>query len=799
MQDLRYAVRLLVRSPSFTAVAVATLALGVAATTAVFSITHALLLRPLPYAAPERLVMLWQDQRARGGPEDEWLGPAHFFDWRSRSRLLESSAVFRTARPSLAGTGEPEQLDGWAVSGEFFDMLAVRPAVGRGFRPEDDRPGAPITAIITHELWTRRFGGDPAIVGRTISLDREPVAIIGVLPAGYRNPFAAPDVFRPLQLDPASAARGNITLQMIARVRPGVALAQVQAEMATIGAALAAEHPDTDAGSTIRVTRLHEEVVGDLRAPVLALLGAVVLVLLIACANIANLQLARASSRAREFALRAALGAGRGRIVRQLLAETAVLGVVGSAAGLMLSFWALEALLALAPEGTPRVTDIRIDVPVVAFGLLVALMTLIVFGLVPAFHGVRGGRGSALKETRGSVGHGSVTARSAFVVLELALALMLLVGAGLLMRTLVNMRGVDPGFAPERVVSAVIALPLSGYEDAGRVRVFYGALLERLHTIPGAAGAGLVSVMPFSGADTDTAFFIEGRPRPATPGDVPRAWYRIVSAGYRSAIGLRLEAGRFVEERDRDGAERVAVINRTLASRYWPNEDPIGRRILTRREADGPITIVGVVADVHHRSVRERPDGEMYLSYQQFTSRRQTLVVKAHGDAAALVPAVRHHVAALDPNLPLAAVATLDELMAESLALPRMLTTLMGAFAAGSLLLAAIGIYGVIAYVVTLRTPEFGIRMALGARPGDVLRLVIGQSVRLAALGIAAGGLAAFSVARLMAALLFGVTPTDIATFAGTAGLLAAVALLAAYLPARRAMHVDPAIALRGE
>jgi putative ABC transport system permease protein len=798
VQDLRYAVRLLVKSPSFTVVALATLALGIAANAAIFSVVNALLLRPLPYAESERLVMLWQDLRARGGPEDEWLAPAHFFDWRSRATSLESSALFRGSSPSLTGSGDPEQLRGWAVTADFFRMLRVAPALGRDFRPEDDQPGAPATAIITHGLWTRRFGANRGIVGGTISLNRAPVTVIGVLPETFRSPFGRPEIFRPLQLNPVGASRGNITLQMIARLRDGTSFEQAQAELAAVGAAVAAEHPNTDKGATIRLTTLHDEVVGDVRGPVLALLGAVVLVLLIACANIGNLQLARASIRAREIAVRTALGAGRGRIVRQLLTESVLLGIVGSVAGLLLSSWMLDGLLALAPVDAVRIDDIRIDTTVLAFGIVLALATSVVFGLVPALHSVRGDVAATVKEGgKGSGGpRAGVGLRSTFVVAELALALVLLVGAGLFMRTLANIRGVDPGFRPDRLLSAFVAPPAVGYDGPPQVRTFYRSLLERLEGAPGVEQAAIVSVLPFSGDDTDTGFEIEGRPKPASPEDRPTAWVRMVSPGFQRTMGIPIEAGRFIEPRDRENVERVAVINRALANQYWRNENPIGRRIVA---GDNPITIVGIVGDVHHRSLQEAPRGQMYLSYEQFGIRGMTVVLKSAASPTALVPVLRDAVAALDPNLPLSSIATMDTLMADSVALPRMITLLMGAFAAASLLLAAIGIYGLMAYTVTLRMQEFGVRMALGAASGDVLRLVLGQAARLAAVGILVGAVASYAAARLIATLLFGVTASDVPTFAVTAVLLGSIALAASYVPARRAVRVNPVTALRAE
>ena len=797
LQELRYAIRLLIKAPSFTAVALFTLALGIAANTAIFSIVNALLIEPLPYAEPHRLVMLWQDQRARGGPEDEWLAPAHFFDWRNRATSFEASTVFHGGSASLTGSGEPEQLRGWRVTADFFRVLGVAPALGRDFRAEDDKPGAPATVIITHGLWVRRFGADPSLLGRAVTLNRVPHTVIGVLPESFTNPFASPEIFRPAQLNPVQPSRGNVTLQMIARLERDVPFERAQVEMSAVGAALAAEYPATDKGTTIRLTRLHEEIVGDVRTPLLALLGAVLLVLLIACGNVAGLQLARASARVREIAIRAALGAGRARIVRQLLTESMVVGLLGGVAGMLLSWWLLAGFLALAPEGTARVDAVRIDGTVLAFAIVLAIATSAIFGLAPAMQSVRTDVASSIKESvRSTAGrHGAVT-RSVFVAAQLALALMLLVGAGLLMRSLANIRGVNPGFDPERLLTAFIGLPANGYETPAKIRTFQTSVLEHVNTTPGVSAAALVSVLPFSGDDTDTSFFIEGRPQPETAADTPVAWYRIVSPGYLRTIGMRLERGRFVEPHDLDTSETVVVINRALANRYWPREDPIGRRV---RMGKYTCRIVGIVRDVHHRSLREDPRGEMFVSYRQFQSRGMYLAARTAAEPTAILPAVRRHLASLDPNIPLFSVATMDRLMADSLSLPRMMALLMGAFAAASLLLAAIGVYGLMAYTVTLRTREFGIRIALGAATGDVLRLVVGQAGRLTAIGLIVGAMAALAAARFISTMLFGVTSSDVPTFIGTALVLGGIALLASYLPARRAVRVDPVTALRSE
>jgi putative ABC transport system permease protein len=795
LQDLRYAIRLLIKSPSFTAVALGTLALGIAANAAIFSAVNTLLLRPLPYPEPQRLVMLWQDQRARGGPENEWLSAAHFFDWRNRSTSFDATAVFHLAGASLTGGGEPEPLRGWRVTADYFRVLGIAPSLGRDFRAEDDRPGAALTVIMTHGLWTRRFGADPAIVGRTILLNNDPHLVLGVLPPSFKNPFESPEIFRTLRLDTAQPSRGNITLQMLGRLKPDVTFDRAQVEMNAVGAALAIEYPKTDNGSTIRLTHLHDEIVGDVRMPLLALLGAVLLVLLIACANIAGLQLARASARVSEIAVRAALGAGRGRIVRQLLTESIVIGALGAVGGVILSSWILEGFIALAPEGTGRLDEIRIDGSVLAFAVALAVITSAVFGLAPALLSARSGVTASIKDgVRSTDGRQGALTRSAFVAAQLALALTLLVGAGLLMRSLVNIRGVDPGFNPERLLTGFIGLPANGYPAAAQIRVFQTSLLERIGTTPGVSAAALVSVLPFSGHDTDTSFLIEGRPQPTNAGEGPVAWYRIVSPAYASTMGMRVESGRFIERGDLDTSEKVAVINRTLANKYWPNENPIGRRI---QMGTRTCVVVGIVKDVRHRNLREEARGEMFLSYQQFPSRLMFLALRTPADPIGILPAVRRHLASLDPNIPISAIATMDKLMADSLSLPRMMALLMTAFAATSLLLAVIGVYGLMAYTVVLRTQEFGIRMALGAARADVLRLVLWHAARLALIGMIAGTVAAFGAARFISTLLFGVTASDIPTFGLTAALLGAIALLASYLPALRAVRVDPVRALR--
>ncbi|MDP1571451.1 MAG: ABC transporter permease [Vicinamibacterales bacterium] len=797
LQDLRFAARLLLKAPSFTAVALLTLSIGIGASAAIFSIVNTMLLQPLPYPNADRLVMLWQDFRDRGGPRDEWMTPGNYFDWRTRSQSFEDIAVYRGGGASLTGRGEPEQVSGWAVTSGFFGVLGVAPALGRDFTPGDDVPGAEAVVILSHGFWTRRFGADPAIVGQPIALNREPFVVIGVMPEGFRNPFDSPDIWRPVQLNAANPSRGQITLRSFARLKAGTSLAQAQAEMATLGQTLAQEIPDAQQ-TGILVTPLHERVVGDVRTPLLALLGAVLLVLLIASANIANLLIARSAARAREVAMRKALGASPLRIVRQLLTESLLLGAIGAVGGLLMAGWLLDVLIANAPPGTPDLDRVRIDGTVFAFGAGLAMLTALIFGLAPAVQSATRLMVAVLKESgRGTAGsRRALTLRNLFMVTELALALMLLVGAGLLMRSLVNLQSVDPGLSPDRLLVADVRLPLSGYPEPAARRAFFASLLERLEALPGVEQASFASVVPFTGGDTDTGFRIEGRPEPSSPSEEPVAWVRTVSPGYFRATGMRLEQGRLLEPSDHEEAPRAVVINRALATRYWPDTDPVGTRL---RAGPNAVTIVGIVADVRHRELSQPALPQMYLSMAQWPQGAMTAVIKTTGDPAALAPAVRAAVAAIDPSLPVSGIDTLESLMAGTLALPRLLAMLMLTFAGTALLLAAIGIYGLMAYSVSQRTQEFGVRVALGANARDVLGLVLGQAMRLTAAGVLVGAAAAFGVSRLLAALLYDVTPADVPTFAATALALSAVALAAAYLPARRAMRISPVEALRNE
>lgn len=797
MQDIRFAVRAFLKAPGFVAIAVLTLALGIGANTAIFTVVNALLLRPLPYAEPERLVMVWQDLRARGGPADEWASPGNFADWQRETGIFAQIAVISGWRPTLVSGAEAEPLPGEQVSHQYFSVLGVPPALGRTFRPEDDVPNAARVAIIGDGLWKRRFGADPGVVGRVIPLSGEPHEIIGVMPDTFR-PVVADDgeIWRPLQLNLATPSRGAIFLRAVARLAPGVPLERAQAEAAALAARLEAAHPEFNETTGFNLTPLHDRVVGDIKPGLLALLGGVAFVLLIACANIANLVLARGTARGREIAVRVALGAGRRRVLRQFLTESLLLAAVGGAAGLLLGVWAIDALIAMAPANAPRVDEIGLDPTVLAFTALLTVLTGVLFGLVPALHSSRPDVTDALKDAArgGSSGSGR-TFRRALIVAEIALALMLLTGGGLLLQTFTRLQAADLGFNPENVLAGFVNPPRTAYDTRIKHRVFYDQVLDKAAAIPGVEKAAMTSVLPLTG-DSDMGFIIEGRPAPSSQSETPVTWYRLVSAEYLDVMGMTLRQGRQFDARE---AAPSVIVNETLVRTFFRNDNPLGRRLRFSDAADAPwFTIVGVVADAKIRGAREATRVETFIPYWQLTEPGMYVVLKGP-NVARLAPALRQTVASLDPNIPVAGLTTLSEMVGDSIDQPRFFATLAVAFAVLALTLAAVGIYGVMAYAVSQRRTEIGVRMALGATPRAVFRLVIGDALRMAAVGIALGLAGSILVARSLATLLFGVAPHDPGTFAVTAGVLMAVAALASFLPARRATRVDPMVALRGD
>jgi len=802
LRDLRYAVRMLIKNPGFTLVAVLALALGIGANTTIFSVVNSLLLRPLPYKNAERLVTLWQDHRALGGPEREWASPDNFYDWRDKNQVFDHVSAVAGWGPTLTGLGEPEDLIGAAVSHDTFSLLGIEPAQGRSFRPEEDQPGAERVVVLSDRLWSRRFNSDPDVLGKSVTLGGEAFTVIGIMPPRFTQPLVPnAELWRTLRpvLGPR-CGRGCLTIRVLARLSPGATIDRARSEMSALAAHLAEEYPQANKGVGMTIVGLQEQIVGRFKLALLVLLAAVGLVLLIACANVANLLLARASAREKEFAIRSALGANRRRLIRQLLTESVLLSVTGGTLGLLLAFWMLDALKTLSPQATPRVSEIGIDLPVLGFTLAVALFTGLAFGLVPALQTSKPNLNQTLNEGRGT-GDSSRRSRlrSILVVSEIAIAMMLLIGAGLLMKSFVNLMNVNPGFRPGNVLTMSVVLPRPRYPEQTRWVSFYDQLLERIGRLPGVESVGAVSSLPLSGGGTDSDFMIEGRPE-AGPGEQPVAWYSSVSPGYFATMGIRVVKGRVFTEQDRAESPPAIVITEAMAKRYFPDEEPLGKRI--GNSNGGQIAwreIVGVVADVKHFGLDTDARPTMYLPHAQVPVRFMSLTIHTASEPLRIVADVRRQVSDLDGNLAVSNILTMDQLVSQSVADPRFILVLLASFAGIALLLAALGIYGLISYSVTQRTHEIGLRMALGAEASDVLRMVVGHGALMASIGVGIGMACAFALTRLMSSLLFDVSATDPAIFASIGLLLMGVALAASFVPARRAIRVDPMIALRYE
>ena len=814
LQDLRYAFRALARRPGFSAVAVITLSLGIGATTAIFSVVQAVLLRPLEYPAADRLVKIvgWErDERITSN-----LSPADFLDFRRDSTVFERMGAngFVGLATIGGGAGEAERVGSVQVTDGFFDALQVRPQLGRLFQPADDRPGADRVVVLSDGLWRRRFGADPSIVGRAVALNAMPVTVIGILPPDFRhieiNPDRPADVFSTYRFDPATANRGGHFIRGIGRLKDGVSLEQARAEMDTIAARLEQQYPVSNINQGVRVDRLLDSMVGDSRPVVMLLAGAVIVVLLVACANVANLLLARGTGRLRELALRAAIGADRGRLVRQMLTESAALSLLGAAGGLGVARLATGALTVLAAAGIPRADQIGIDGWVLAFAMAAGLLTSVVFGIVPALHLSRQDLNDALKEggkqQGAAVGRG---ARETLIVAEVALSIVLLVGAGLLIRTLQSLESVDPGFDTEQVVSMEISLPVARYEE-GTQMPFYRQFEDRVRTIAGVRAVGAINILPLSSNYDSRGIQIEDDPKPDGQGRAPQ--WRSVTPGYFEAMGIPLLAGRPFEERDTDDRQLVVIISESMARAYWPGvADVVGKRITfnsgipeeRQQVVGGPGSrvVIGVVGDVKHLALDETTVPMFYTpNTQQPSFHTMSLVVRADGvPPASLVSQVRGELHQMDSQVPLSQVATLATAMSKTVAQPRMRATLVGLFAALAMLLAAIGVYGVVAYLVGQRTQEIGVRRALGAQARDVIAMLLRESMRPVAAGIVMGLLGAFALSRLLAAMLFQVSSTDVMTYAIACGVLAGAALIASVIPARRALAVDPINAVRGQ
>ena len=801
LQDLRHGARLLIRSPGFTAVAVSALAIGIGANTAIFSVVNTLLIQRLPYTDPDRLAVIWEHNLPRDR-KNNVVSPANYLHWREMNSVFsDMSVVSNTFRTAYTGDGQPEEVPLQIVNATLFPILGVNAAQGRVFTSAEDQPQANRVVLISDRFWKRRFGGDAGAVNRSIRLGGELSTIVGVMPAGFSILDEDVDVWSPAGFSARHRTPQGRWLKVIGRLKDGVTFSRAQDDMTRVAAQLTQMFPNFDTGWTARVVPLKEQLTGDVRPALLVLLGAVGFVLLIACANVANLLLARATTRQRELAVRAALGADRGRLIRQLLAESFLLSAVGGAAGLALAWWGLRFLrtVVAASLPIPRLEFVGISGWVLLFACTAALTSGLLFGVIPAVTAAGVTLTDALKEggRTGTSSRGG-RARQAFVVIEMALALVLLVGAGLLIRSFMTLMRVDPGFDPSHTVTMKVTLPSANYGGDGQAIAFFDRLFERLDALPGVQAAGGVSFLPLNGLGAATSFSIEGREKPRA-GEEPVSEVKVVTHNFFKAMGIPLLRGRLFDGRDTAPNTRRIVVSESLVKKNFGDVDPIGQRIVLGWNNEGPDEIIGVVGDVRSTSLETEPRGASYLPPARFAYPFMSVAVRTAGDGMGVVPSLINAVHELDPDVPIADVRPMTEVIAVSTAQRRLTMTMLMIFAAVALVLASVGIYGVISYSVTQRTQEIGIRMALGAQRGDVLRMVVGQAMVLTIAGIALGAVGAFALTRLMTKLLFNVKPGDPLTFVAVAMLLGGVAAMASYLPGRRATRVDPVVALRAE
>lgn len=832
LQDLRYSVRMLLKRPGFTAMVVLVLALGIGANSAFFSVVNAVLLRPVPWKDPERIVSVWETNLKRG-ENSALVSAVNFLDWRDQGKVFEHVAGWRFLYLNLTGRGESERVQGLTVSPDYFPLLSVKAALGRTFIPEEEQPGHDKVVVLSHGLWQRRFGSDPNVIGQQITVEGEPYTVVGVLSSDFRIFKVLNrelDIYIPLRVDRAQLARNGMTAEdktrtrsdaeqimfVYARLKPGVSLEQAQAAMDTIYSGLEQQYPKSNTGLGVRLALLQKQWGEQLRPTLLMLFGSVAFVLLIACANAANLLLARASVRQKEMAIRASLGASRFRLIRQLLTESLLMALLSGAVGLLLAFWGIKLLNGLIPYAVVnRVDEFRLDLSVLGFTLMISLLTGMVFGIAPALQSSKLGLSESLKEGAGGATGGirGGRLRDILVVCEISLAVVLLIGAGLMIRSVLRLHAVDRGLNPDNVLTMQVFLPKAKYPSGLQVASFYQRVLQRVETLPGVESASLINYPPLGLISPTVPFTIEGKAPPA-PDEAPIAQYAVISAEYFHTMGIPLLSGRQFTEQDANENHGVVVISASMARRFWPHEDPVGRQIKPRfpemraywvpESNNLPLTVVGVVGDLKQDGMMGVPQDQvtlpqMYLPYLQNPSSIMHLMVRTPSYPLRWAAAVRGEVYAVDNDQPVFDVKTMDEVVAESFARPRILTLLLGAFAALALSLAAVGIYGVVSYSVVQRTHEIGIRIALGAQQRDILKLVLTQGLTLTATGVVLGLIAAFAVTRVMSSLLYGVGATDLMTFAGVSVLLTGVALVASYLPARKAMEVDPTIALRYE
>ena len=803
-QDIKFGVRMLLRNRGVTVIAILALALGVGANTAIFSIVNGVLLRPLPYRDPGRLVWFWEIQPTL--PTAPFSG-ADFLDYQSQNQTFERVSAVRTLASNLTGQGEPQRIRIAVVSTNLFSTLGVQPIVGRDFLPAEGQPGAARVGLVTYGFWQSQFGGDRSVLGKQLVLNGEPVTIVGVLPASFQylqdlpvwiNPRnSVPEVFPNSSVDPRTN-RGMHYLSVLGRLKPGVSLTQAQADISRVSAQLQQKY-SSNAGHSVHLIPLQERSVGQIRVTLLVLLGVVGVVLLIACANVANLLLARAAGRQKEIAIRTTLGAGRLRIARQLLTESILLALGGGALGLLIAFGCVRLLEAVNPEQLPRVAEIHVDLRVLAFTLGISLLTGLLFGLAPAVQASRLALGEVLKEGgRGNsagLRHGRL--RNLLVIAEMAMSLVLLIGAGLLARSFMRLLEVQPGFRADHLVTMFMNFAGPKYALPGSSSQFEEQLIQRVEAMPGVQGVAISNDLPLEGDDTTTGVgSIEGRDN-LPPGHEFLVGIHIANPGFFRAMGIPLLRGREFNSTDAAKSTSVLIINQKVAETFWPGQDPIGKHVQVM--GPSPSEVVGLVGNVRHNGLGEAPDFETYTPYKQSPWAYMVLAVRTNSDPRSMAEAVKSAVASLDPDLPVHDIRTMEQVAADALAPRRITLYLIGAFALLALVLSAVGIYGVMSYAVTQRTHEIGVRMALGAQPRDILQMVVRHGMQLAAIGVAFGIVGAFILTRYLKTLLFEIKSTDALTFAAVAALLAAIAFLATYLPARRATRVDPMIALRYE
>jgi len=805
IKDIRYAVRRLVRQPSFTLVTVITLALGIGANTAIFSVVYSVLLKPLPFHRPDRIVVLWGEDRAQGESRNQ-VSHTDIVDYRKQQTTFESITTFTNWTPLLSGTGEPVRINGAWVGDDFFNVIGTQPFLGRAFLPEEQLDGKDQVVVLSYELWQRQLNSDPHAVGKTILLNLRPYTIVGVMPANAPSLPPAlvekqPLLYRPVAEVANEELRSARHLGAIGRLKDGVTLAQAQSELNVIAQRLETQHPESNTNQGVHLVGLQQDNVRDLRKTLWVLFGAVAFVLLIACANVANLLLARATSRASEMSIRTALGASRWQLLRGVLTESALLAIVGSLVGLLLAIWGIDLLKALGSEMIPQLKTVALSLPVLGFTFGLSLLTLLLFGLAPAWHSSRPDLSETLRAVgRGSSGVARTRLRSALVVSEIACALVLLMCAGLLIRTVRQLQKVDPGFDYSQSLKMDLGLPSLRYDTDQKRIAFYRDLTNQVQSLPGVVGAAVVTPLPSLDFD-QTGVFIEHQDVP--PGQAPMVDRYIMTPGYLQTLGIRLERGRAITDQDGENAPLVLLVSESFASRFWPNEDPLGKRVKLPwnpgRDGNPWRTVVGVVGDVKQYGLDKPSTSALYLPHAQYPVPFMSLVVRTAGNPAEMTATVRQAVQKLDRDQVPSEIATMQAVMASSIQTQRFSMFVLGAFAVLALALAAVGIYGVMSYVVAQRTHEIGIRIALGARLENILLLVFKNALRMTIAGIFLGAVGAFALTRLMKSLLFGVMPTDVPTFVVVCLSLLVVALVACYLPARRATKVDPLVALRFE